>query len=155
MVSAQTAGTVNLYIRSPDGSRRLQASGAVAMLGPSGSSNGTIASTPEKWTYLAPCADVGASNYMLEVEFTPGANVTIDISDAAWQIPVIVNGVQQYVGNPDNASGIGNPNFFKDFLIGDVALIAASPTLLAQLRLKAGTFQIGGNKIFMSVEDNA
>jgi len=155
MVSAQIAGNLNLYIRSPDGSRRLQASGATAMFGPSGSSNGAIASTPEKWTYLAPCADIGGSNYMLEVEFIPGASATLDISDAAWQIPVIVNGVAQYVGNPDNASGIGNPNFFKDFLIGDVAVVAASPTLLAQLRLKAGTFQVGGNKIFMSVEDNA
>ena len=156
MVSAQVPGNLKLYIRAPSGSRRLVASGDIYWFSPGGSSDGVIANTPEKWNFLPASADVGGPGYTLLVTFTVGTAATLDISDAAWVLPVIVNGNTQNIGNPAHASGLGNDSFVKDFEIGDSALVASVETTIAEIRAKEGVnFRVGGGRVSMSIENNA
>lgn len=156
MVSAQVAGNLRIYIQAPSGTRKLVKSAPTYWFGPGGSSIDVIANTPEKWNFLPPSVDTGGPGYSILVTFISGAAKTLDISDASWILPVIVNGNLQNVGNPDSSNGLGNDNFVKDFLIGDVALVASTETIIAQLRAKEGVhFKVGGDKVFMSIEDNA
>lgn len=156
MASAQVAGLLKIYHQRPDGSRKLAHSGNIYYFGPGGSSDGAVGNTPEKWNFLSPSGVKSGSGYSVVVTFTAGAAATLDISDAAWILPVIVNGNKQTLGNPSHASGLGNDNFVNDFTIGDSALVASVETVISVLRAKEGVnFQTGGDRVFMSIENNA
>lgn len=161
MVSAQVGGQLNLYIESASGTRILKASHPIYWYGPGGSSDGVIANTPEKWNTILASGQGGRPGSKIVVEFIPGANATLDISDAVWILPVVVNNQEQAVGNSAAAGGIGNSNFTNTYTIGDVAVVANVPTTLAIYTAKEGVyFNIGGvsatgARTFMSVENNA
>lgn len=156
MVSAQIAGTIKLVMKHPNGGEHLVKAAPIKFFSYSGSSNGTTATIPTYLNFLPIDSAIGKPGDMLIVRFVPGASATLDISDAYWYLPLLVNGNQTAIGNPDNASGQGNDNFVKDYLIGDVALVAGTELNLAVFRAKEGVvWQVGGDKVDMSVEDNA
>jgi len=156
MVSAQITGTYKVYIRNPSGAQRLQKSAASYWWSPGGSSDGAVANTPEKWNYLSPGPDVGGPGYSLVFTVTAGAAATMDVSDGVMIFPVLVNGSLQFVGNDDAAGGVGNDNFTVDMSPVDGALIANQEAPYQVLRAKEGvTFQIGGDRVNWSVENNA
>lgn len=121
------------------------------MLGPSGSSVGVIASTPEKWIGLNPL--VGAKglnvNDRLHVTFTPKASATTDASDCEFAIPIIYrDGGNDTLGSPDDSS------VWDVFVLGDVALIANREYPVCEKTVRM-PFALGGGKFFASIEDNA
>jgi hypothetical protein len=155
MASAQVAGLYSIYIESPTGERRQIRQAANAWWAPGGSPNGAIANTPEKWNtlYLSPV--VGGSGYKIVVTLTAGAAVTLDASDGAWVIPIVVNGAPQTIGNAAHASGRGNDNFSTTLTPADTAYVAGVETPVAIYTANQGvSFQIGGDGVFMSIEDN-
>jgi len=161
MVSAQVGGQLNIYVESASGTRVLKSSHPIYWYGPGGSSDGVIANTPEKWNALYAQGVGGAPGSKIVFEFIAGANATLDISDAVWILPVVVNGQEQAVGNSAAAGGIGNSNFTNTYTIGDVAVVANVPTVLAIYTAKESVhFNVGGmtatgSRCFLSVENNA
>lgn len=156
MVSAQIPGTLNIYLRNPAGQERLQYSATQYWFGPGGSSEGTApANTPEKWNFLPPSSDDFGPGYVIVLKVVVGSG-TMDASDSVMQLPLIVNGVPQYVGNSANAAGLGNGNFTVELTWADTALVAAVETPIYSLRAKEGVKgRLGGNKVFISNENNA
>jgi len=156
MVSAQINGTYKIYIESPNGSRRLQKSAMAYWWGPGGSSEGVIANTPEKWNTLGLCPDVGGPGYKLIIMLVSGAAKTADASDGAMTLPIVVNSMPQIIGNSAHASGIGNDNFTIVQAAADSAYVAGSETPYLIYRANEGVyFQLGGDRVFLSIEDNA
>jgi hypothetical protein len=156
MVSAQINGTYAVYIENPAGQRRLVKSALAYWFGPGGSSEGAIANTPEKWNFLPVSADAGSGGYKIVVTLTAGAAAISDASDGAWSIPIVVNGSAQTIGNPAHASGLGNANFTTDLTPADNAYVANVETPIAIIRAKEGVnFRVGGDRVFMSIENNA
>jgi len=157
MVSAQIAGTYTIEVRNPRGDVRLVKSATATYWSPGGSSEGVPASlTPDLWNFLAPSAIVGGPGYQIIVSITAGAAATMDASDGFWQVPIIVNGNNEFFGNDDAAAGVGNDNFVVDKSPGDDALVANVKTPVQVLRAKEGVFfRIGGDKVNMSIENNA
>lgn len=82
--SAQIDGVLKFYRIAPNGTKVLITSGHVKELAPSGSSDGTIASTPEKWVswpaFTSP-NKVLRVNDKLHVTFTPAGAATTDASE--------------------------------------------------------------------------
>lgn len=155
MVSAYIKGTYRIYIESPSGTRKLVMSAPAYWYCLTGSSDGVIAQTSEKWNYLPVNKEVGVAGYKIVVTIQ-GVAATMDASDGVWIIPVIVNGILQIIGNPANVSGLGNDNFTTDLTPADITLVAANETPVAVIRAKEGIrFQVGGGKVFLSIEDNA
>jgi len=156
MASAQINGSYAIYIENPAGQRKLVKKTAAYWWAPGGSVDGVIQNTPEKWNVLAPSADKGAGGYKIVVTLTAGANSTSDASDGAWVIPVIVNGTAQSVGNAAHASGLGNDNFTVTLTPGDYAYVANVETPVAIYTAKENvTFRVGGDRVFLSIENNA
>ena len=156
MVSAQVNGTYKVYIESPSGARRLQKSAVAYWWSPGGSSEGVIANTPEKWNFLQLCPDVGGPGYKLIITLTAGANATIDASDGAMALPVVVNGSPQMLGNSAHASGLGNDNFAVALAAADIAYVAGVEAPYLIYRANEGTiFQLGGDRVSLSIENNA
>lgn len=156
MASAQINGTYKVYIESPKGTRKLCGSNLAYWWGPGGSSDGTIANTPEKWNFLEPSAHVGGPGYKIVVTLTAGGAATADASDGAMVLPVIVNGQKDSVGNSAHASGIGNDNFSVTLASADKAYVASVETPVLIYTAKEGVnFRIGGGRVFLSVEDNS
>jgi hypothetical protein len=152
MVSAMVDGVLKFYRITPTGTKVLLTSGATKYLGPSGSSEGIIASTPEKWANLpalGSSAKVLQVNDKLQVTFTPVAAVTVDASDAAWVIPITLAD-----GTADSLNGPSDANSWDSFVLGDVALIAAREYPVCEKVIRA-PFALGGGKIFASIENNA
>lgn len=150
MVSAQIPGTLTLYIENTAGVRKVVAQGHIYKFGPGGSSVGVIANTPEKWSF-APMqpGNWNLGGYKLVVAFKPIGAATLDISDAVWQIPIYIQ--NQGITTLNNSS-----TDFATYLIGDSALVAGQESILAIHTAPEGRiWKFGGDRIFMSVEDNA
>jgi hypothetical protein len=152
MASAQIDGILKFYRITPTGTKVLLTSGATKYLGPSGSSDGVIASTPEKWAGLPALNSknkVLQVNDKLHVTFTPVAAATTDASDAAWVIPITLAD-----GTADSLNGPSDTGTWDSFVLGDVALIANREYPVCE-KVVRSPFALGGGKIFASVENNA
>jgi len=140
----------------PDKSRKLVYSGAAYSSGPGGSSDGTIANTPEKWNSMNISNDVSGPGYSIEFDINVGTGATSDASDAVWVIPIQVNGQAQTIGNDQAAGGLGNDNFVVDLANADRAYVANVETPVARYRAKEGVhFRVGGGRFFLTHENNA
>jgi len=154
MASAQMSGVYRIYVENPSGQRKLIKSAPNYWWGPGGSPDGAIANTPEKWNYLPLSPIVCGPGYKIVVTYE-GATGTTDASDAVWIIPVNVNGTQQSVGNSASAGGLGNDNFTVDLTFGDITIPANIETPLSVIRAKEGVyFQVGGDRVWLTVEDD-
>ena len=155
MVSAQVKGKLKFY-------RRAGGSGAmvplfendIAALGPSGSSDGTIASTPEKWTFIplqSSTAKVLRVNDHLVVSITLNTAATTDASDGEVVLPLTYQD-----GTGGTLGGFDNTIDWDVQQLGDVALLANVETIIAAKKVLT-PFALGSNtqKCFVSVENNA
>jgi len=161
MVSKPTQGVYSLYIENPNGQRRLVKSANTAYWTCSnlGSSEGTISTTatPEKWNFLPLSKDTGVGGYKIVCTVKLVAGETVDASDSVAVIPVMVNGSMQTIGNNGGGGGgLGNENFTSVLAMGDNAYVAGVETPVWSIRANEGvTFKVGGDKVFMSIEDNS
>lgn len=155
MASAQVKGTLRFY-------RRIGGSGAmvpiyannIAALGPSGSSDGTIASTPDTWTFI-PKANTAAKNLRvndhLVASITLSTAATVDASDGKVILPITyADGTSDTLGDFDNAVD------WDVQVLGDTAFLAGVETMFAAKKVLA-PFSLGSDtqKCFISVENNA
>jgi hypothetical protein len=154
MVSAQIAGQLRFYRITPTGSKVLLFGNATSALGPSGSSDGAIASTPEKWTFIplqSAEAKVLRVNDKLEVTFESQANATTDASDSEWVLPITLqDGSTIVLNGPDNTID------WDAKQLGDIAFVAGIETVACQKTVRQ-PFALGSNvsKAFASVENNS
>jgi len=161
MVSATVPGIYSIYIENPSGARRLvkSANAAYWNVANLGSSEGTISTTatPEKWNFLPLSRDTGVGGYKIVLTYTASTAKTMDASDSVGIIPVIVNGAAQTIGlNGGGGGGLGNDNFSSVLAAADVAYVANVETPVAIIRANEGVqFKVGGDKVFLSFEDNA
>ena len=158
MASLRAKGTYALWIVAPSGARKLvkEADAAYWNCSGLGSADGTISTsaTPEKLNFLPLSADRGAGGYFIECVYTAAATTTLDASDCVGIIPVLVNGQAQTIGL-NGGNGIGNTNFTSEIALADSAYVASQPTVAWRIRAKEGVvFHVGGDKVFMSLEDN-
>lgn len=155
MVSAQVKGKLKFY-------RRLGGSGAliplfennIAALAPSGSSDGTIASTPDAWTFI-PLQNTQEKalrvNDHLVTTITLSTAATTDASDGKVILPITFqDGTGGTLGDFDNTTD------WDVQVLGDVALLANVETIIAAKKVLRA-FALGSNtqKCFVSVENNA
>lgn len=156
MVSAQIAGSLRVSIRKPDGTERVVKQAPIRWFSPQGTSEGLPVDKPDTLNFMPESADRGSAGYCIVLKFQPGAAATLDISDAYWYLPVRVNGNLTAIGNPANATGLGNDSFVNDYEVGDTALVANQESVICVLRAKEGvTFSVGGDKVNVSIENNA
>ena len=100
--------------------------------------------------------DTGGPGYKILITYAVGSAATSDASDSAWQIPIVVNGNPEILGNPAHASGLITDSFTTDLTPADVAYVAAVETPIGIFRAKQGVyFKVGGNRVFASWENNA
>lgn len=154
MVSAQIDGVLKFYRITPTGTKVLIYGSHTKALGPSGSSEGVIASTPEKWLNLPAMRGVQGEkvlrvNDKLHVTFQPAAAKTCDSSDAVWVIPILYQD-----GSADVLAGPSDATEWDVFVLGDVALVAAREYPCVEKTVRQ-PFVLGGGKVFASIEDNA
>lgn len=154
MVSAQIPGELKFYRISPTNSRTFLHGASLSALGPSGSSDGVIASTPEKWSFIplqnAPNKVMREGDRLL-LTFTPAGAATTDASDCEFSIPITLQ---------DNSiTTLGGPDSSVDWdvkVLADKALVAGDE---AEVCIKKVTFPfaLGSNlsKAFASIENNA
>lgn len=151
MVSAQIDGVLKMYKITPTGTKVLIYGNDIKALGPSGSSDGTIASTPEKWLGINPILGEKILNVndKLHVTFTPKTAATTDASDCEFAIPIVYrDGGNDSIGSPDSSVD------WDVFVLGDVALIGGREYPVCEKTVRQ-PFAIGGGKIFTSIENNA
>jgi len=152
MVSAQAPGKLKFYRKRANGSMEFIYGNVVASLGPSGSSDGTIASTPEKWLMLPAFTapdKVLAVNDQLVVTYEADAAVTVDASDCEFTIPItFADGSPSTLGSPDSTVD------WDAKVAGDEAYVAGRETIFC-IKTVRQRFALGGGKIFASVENNA
>lgn len=155
MASAQVAGAYRIYIIKPDGSRKQVAVGSNYFFSPGGSADGAVANTPEKWNYLPDNGVRGGSGYLLQITLQSGAAKTIDASDCFMNIPIVVNGAKEILGNSAHATGIMNNNFSVVTAAADIAYVAGVETPVLTYRANEGVvFGVGGDRVNLSIEDN-
>lgn len=155
MASAQVKGKLKFY-------RRVGGSGAsiplfennIAALGPSGSSDGTIGSTPDAWTFI-PLQNTAAKNLrtndhlVVALELTTAA--TIDASDGKVVLPItFADGTGGTLGDFDNSVD------WDVKVAADEAYVEGRETILCVKKCLT-PFSLGSNtqKCFISVENNA
>lgn len=147
MASAQVPCEVEILIRKQDGNMYSVLKRDVYALAPGGSSDGAIANTPDTWMYAPISAVTAYRDDELIVKLKTVGAPTLDASDAKWIIPITVKG--------EGVIHLGNNSTDFDVLaLADIALVAATETLVAVGRIKK-TCKFGGDKIFLSIEDNA
>lgn len=154
MVSAQVKGVVKFYRRTPTGSMIFLHGADLAALGPSGSSEGSIASTPEKWGFLPMQSaqhKVLRVNDQLVATITLKTAATTDASDGEVVLPITYQD-----GSVSTLAGFDNTTDWDVQQLGDVALLANVETIIAAKKILQ-PFMLGSNtaKVFVSVEDNA
>lgn len=154
MVSAQVKGLLRFYRKTPTGSLIFLYGGDLAALGPSGSSEGSIASTPEKWGFIpmqsAPHKVLRVNDQLVvSIELKTGA--TTDASDGEVVIPITYQD-----GSVTTLSGFDNTIDWDGLQLGDIAIVANVETIVASKQVSQ-PFMLGSNtaKAFVSVEDNA
>lgn len=155
MVSAQVKGKLKFY-------RRVGGSGAmiplfennIAALGPSGSSEGAIASTPDAWTFI-PTQNTQAKNLRvndhLVVSMIQSTAATTDASDGKVILPITyADGTGGTLGDFDNSID------WDVQQLGDTLFLVNVETIIAAKKVLA-PFSLGSNtqKCFISVENNA
>jgi hypothetical protein len=154
MVSAQIAGVLRFYRTTPTNSKVFLFGNTTSSLGPSGSSDGAIASTPEKWTFV-PLQNsehkVLRVNDKLTVTFEANASATTDASDSEWVIPITLqDGSIQVLNGPDSVVD------WDVKQLGDIAFVGGVETVIVEKTIRQ-PFGLGSNvqKAFASVENNA
>lgn len=151
MTSAQEPGVLKFYRITPSGSKIFLYGNNIAALGPSGSADGVIGSTPEKWLNLSAITSaekILQVNDKLHITFTADSADTTDASDCEFSIPITYqNGSQDTLGSPDDS------NYWDVFQLGDVALIAGREYPVCEKTVRQ-PFALGGGKIFASIEDD-
>jgi len=155
MASAQVKGKLKFYRRTGGtGSMIPLFENNIAALGPSGSSDGTIASTPDAWTFI-PLQNTQEKalrvNDHLVVSLTLSAAATTDASDGKVILPVTYqDGTGGTLGDFDNAID------WDVQVLGDTAFLANVETIIAAKKVLR-PFALGSNtqKCFISVENNA
>jgi len=155
MVSAQVKGKLKFY-------RRVGGSGAmiplfennIAALGPSGSSEGTIASTPDAWTFI-PLQNTAAKNLRtndhLVTSLTLSTAATTDASDGKVILPItFASGTGGTLGDFNNTID------WDVQQLGDTAFLANVETIIAAKKVLT-PFSLGSNtqKCFVSVENSS
>jgi len=155
MASAQEPGRLDVYIKAPSGNRQKVYGAAIEWWAPGGSPDGVPANTPEKWNFLPLSPIRGTAGYMIEFEFTAPAVDGIDASDCSFQIPVMVNGNPEIIGNSAHAAGKGSDAFSVDLTFADYTTVANQTVQIYRLRANEGVqFQVGGGRVFASIEDD-
>jgi hypothetical protein len=154
MASAQINGVLKFYRIKSNNTKEFLYGGDIKALGPSGSSDGTIASTPEKWVYIplqSATDKILRVNEKLLVTFTAASAATTDASDSAWAIPITYGD-----GSSDTLGGPSDSTVWDSFVLGDVALIAGREYPVCEKRVTQ-PFALGSNtqKAFASIENNA
>jgi len=154
MVSAQVTGLLRFYRKTPTGSLIFLYGGDLAALGPSGSSEGSIASTPEKWGFIPMQSaqhKVLRVNDQLIVSIELKTGATTDASDGEAVIPITLQD-----GSVMTLSGFDNTIDWDGLQLGDIAIVADVESIISKKKV-AQPFMLGSNtsKAFISVEDNA
>jgi hypothetical protein len=154
MASAQVKGIYIIKVRSPKGSEVEVMRTRSEYIGNGGSSDAVIANSPEKWA-IAPLVRAPSASGFFQggdqviLSIIPDSSATLDISDAQWIIPVTLD-------NGQVISLANNTTDMNSYLIGDSAVVAAQESVIAKHTAPTGRrFMFGGDKIFMSVENNA
>lgn len=154
MVSAQVPSTLRFYRKTSTGSRIFLFGSKVAALGPSGSSEGVVASTQDTWGFV-PIQN--ANNKILNVNDQLVATLevdtaaTIDASDSEFILPITLSdGSTTMLGSPDNAVD------WDVKVATDIAFVAGVETDLCIKKISQA-FALGSNlqKAFLSIENNA
>lgn len=160
MASGRMAGIYRLYIESPTGERKLVKSADSAYWNVSGlgSADGTISTTatPEKWNYLPLSQHAGASGYKIVMTLEASTADSIDASDCVALIPIQVNNQSETLGIP-GGNGLGTNNFTAELSASDSAFVAGVETPVFKARAVEGVkqFRIGGEKVFLSLENDS
>ena len=154
MVSAQVNGVLRFYRKTGTGSMIFLFGGDLAALGPSGSSEGTIASTPEKWGFIPMQSaqhKVLRVNDQLVVTLELKTGATTDASDGQAVIPITLQD-----GSVITLSGFDNVVDWDALQLGDIAIVADLESVISKKKV-GQAFMLGSNtsKSFISVEDNA
>lgn len=155
MASAQIAGTLKFYRVDTNNNQTFLFGINSAAIGPSGASEGTIASTPEKWSFipLQNSADkVLRTNEKLLVTFTAGAAATIGTATKTKAvIPITYQN-----GSTDILGDFANSTDWDVKQITAKALVAADETPIAVKTVRI-PFALGSNvtKAFASIENNS
>jgi len=146
MASIQVPCEVEILIRKPDGKMYPVLKRDVYALAPGGSPDGAIANTPDVWAYAPISAVTAFRDDELIIKIKTVAAATLDASDAKWIIPLTIKdeGIV-HLGN--------NSTDFDVLVLADTAYVAAQETFAAIHRFKK-TAKFGGDKIFLSIEDN-
>lgn len=155
MVSAQVKGKLKFYRRTGGtGSMVPLFENNIAALGPSGSSDGAIASTPDMWTFIPlqnTTEKVLRVNDHLVVTLTLSTAATTDASDGKVILPITYqDGTGGTLGDFDNTID------WDVQQLGDAAYLANVETIIAAKKVMR-EMAIGSNtqKCFISVENNA
>ena len=154
MASAQIDGVLKFYRVTTSGSKVFIFGGHTKALGPSGSADAAIGSTPEKWLLLPVMTGLQKEkvlnvNEKLHVTFTPTAAATTDASDATWSVPIAYAD-----GSTDTLNGPSDTVTWDVFVLGDVALIAGREYPVCEKTVRM-PFAIGGGRIHAGIENNA
>jgi len=154
MASAQVKGVLKFYRKTSTGSMIFLYGNDLAALGPSGSSDGSIASTPEKWVFIPEQAaphKILNVNDLLVVTLELKTGATTDASDGEAVIPLTFTDRSM-----TTVSGFDNTTDWDALQLGDVAIVADLETVIAAKKI-AQRCVLGSNtaKAFVSVEDNA
>ena len=144
MVSAQIAGLIEIEVQSPSGAIYPLTSATTAELGPSGSVDHAIASTPEKWVTVPLDASIIPKDSQIRIYFTADTAATTDESDAAVSLP--------FRDAHNKKVTITDGDLTAKF--GDAALIAGAKTLIWTYETRQ-PLRFGGGTVFLSIENNA
>jgi len=143
MASAQEPGVVKVVVRGPSGVEYPLYQGSSAGLGPSGSADGVIQSTPEKWLFVPtnPNPITKDSRVIIYVKLTSADG--IDWSDCGTHIPVtMANGQASVLVNGD-FTGSDLPASTTAGVWHELAYYDVTQPM-----------HFGGGKIFFSLEDD-
>lgn len=159
MTSGRLGGQYSIYLMNGSG-RRVpvkQANSSYWDVMGLGSPDGvpSTTATPEKQNFLPVSADAGTSGYSIVITAKVSATDGLDASDCFGIIPVVVNGNSETIGIP-GGNGLGNSNFIADLSATDSTFTQDIEQDVCIIRAKEGvrSFRVGGNRIFMSLEDD-
>jgi hypothetical protein len=154
MASVQVQGKLRFYRQTATGSKVFLFGNSIAALGPSGSTDGTIQSTPEKWSFVplqnAPQKVLQAGDRLVVTLETSEAK-TLDASDCEFVIPITYrDGSATTLGSPDSSV------VWHVTQAGDNAYVSGVEATLCVASVDQ-PYALGSNvtKAFASIEDNS
>jgi len=152
MVSAQINGRYLIYIENTSGMRMKVMDVRAGLVGPGGSSEGVIANTPEKWSFVplqGGNLNMGGYKLIIAVIADAAATTSATAVKHAWQIPITIAGQGLTYLGP-------NTTDFNTYLPVSSGLIAGQEQVIGIHTAPEGRkWKFGGGKIWMSVESNA